>query len=856
MTGGTLNNVLDMLSSGVKRDYGRTRNELTFEHYLDHIAKDPPHGIRTAYQYIRDSIGYFGIDRIKEGSRELLRPKIFNDPFYGGKWRIIGQTRAIDRLYRTIEACAKEETDELLMLLYGPPGTGKSKVIMLIQKAMEEYSRRDEGAIFTHRWIFGDGLVQKPSIGFNSRTQPSPSHRTHTHHIDCQIREDPLLIIPSNHRETTLLSIMDLYRKQQTAIRESKDAPQKARDEAEQRLCGLDRMIIPSKLLTAEPCLNCLDISSRLVHHYRGDWREMFKHFEVFRFTLSRGAGRGLAIVNPGVNSETRLVPMKLDHAPEIMAELLGAHRFYHFEGESVRANRGLLNFQDLFNSPYGHKGREYLNSVVEEKIIDFGGASQYIDIGVFASSNINQVEKIEGDLDARGLKDRLGKNPFPYLFNYKEEQQIYAHNVSRIRARRHIAPHTIAMGSLYMVLTRFKPDGMDQTFRSYLEKQLEDAEHRKELRIEGAQSQIDDVKHRIEIIEKITPLQRAKLYAGDLSWLGKERQKVFTPEFINAILEYAAQNEGMIDESESPRQFKQVLGALSRNPDVPCISPFDIFRHIESDLNDWESNRYQARYAHALAQVPESQREQYLESMIDRRKSYITGIVDDYKELALHEVEEAIFNVPHEDLAQRADKYGLLLKSWIRSEKVENPYTKKLVPADEFLLVEERALNIDVSKAESFRRGVFDKICAYAGKHEEEVKVYTAKGLGLPTSRAVPELIDAFKAAAHRDRKRTFQYEMFLVALNKLEQKKLRAMDTLDARVLAPGDQWVADVCEALTTLKDRSRTKAISAGETPEAGYCNHCGKALLQFVLNDQHLRERILEDKSETAKGLFS
>lgn len=125
--------------------------EGTFADFLEEILPTNP-GLftRTSHQYIWDMLRWYGAKTTEietaEGDparsddaniRELFQRELF------------GIDGALDRVNEYFKAAsAGSDVGRRLLLLLGPPSGGKSTMVILMKRALEEYSQTDEGAIY------------------------------------------------------------------------------------------------------------------------------------------------------------------------------------------------------------------------------------------------------------------------------------------------------------------------------------------------------------------------------------------------------------------------------------------------------------------------------------------------------------------------------------------------------------------------------------------------------------------------------------------------------------------------------------------------------------------------------------
>ena len=105
---------------------------------------------RLSHALVHDAIVSQGVETRPNG-----------EPVYGlFDGEIFGLERALDRIVQYFSASAKRmEVRKRILLLLGPPASGKSSVVDLIKRALEQYTRTDEGAVYA---IGGCPMQEEP----------------------------------------------------------------------------------------------------------------------------------------------------------------------------------------------------------------------------------------------------------------------------------------------------------------------------------------------------------------------------------------------------------------------------------------------------------------------------------------------------------------------------------------------------------------------------------------------------------------------------------------------------------------------------------------------------------------------
>jgi len=131
------------------REAGRFAWEGTFADYLRMVVSDPSRS-RLAHSLLYDAILSRGVETTPEGQPVY---GLFDDSMFGLE-------KPLDRIVRYFAASANRlEVRKRILLLLGPPASGKSTVVELLKRALEDYTRTDEGAVYA---INGCPMQEEP----------------------------------------------------------------------------------------------------------------------------------------------------------------------------------------------------------------------------------------------------------------------------------------------------------------------------------------------------------------------------------------------------------------------------------------------------------------------------------------------------------------------------------------------------------------------------------------------------------------------------------------------------------------------------------------------------------------------
>ncbi|HJT76677.1 MAG TPA: serine protein kinase [Gemmataceae bacterium] len=389
-------------------DYRKKHWEGSFEEYLDTVAEHPE-VTRSAYQRLYDMILSHGTETVYENKEKITRYRFFTEFAAQHGDAIYGLDRPLMHLVNAFKSAAKGYgTERRVLLLHGPVGSSKSTIARLLKKGLEEYSRTDEGMIFSFAWK-GEGGAW----------------------VKCPMHEDPLHLVPHDLRPGILARLNE------------------GRGEGEHQVA-----------IRGDLCPFCRQMFNERLAKYDGDWNRMLDEVKVYRLILSEQDRIGIGTFQPKDEKNQDSTELTGDINYRKIAEY-GTDsdpRAFNFDGELNIANRGLVEFIEVLKLDVAFL-YDLLGASQEHKIKPKKFAQTDIDEVILGHTNEPEYRRLQNNEFMEALRDRTVKIDVPYVTRLKDEIRIYEKdfNADRVRGK-HIAPHTVEIAAMWAVLSRLVP--------------------------------------------------------------------------------------------------------------------------------------------------------------------------------------------------------------------------------------------------------------------------------------------------------------------------------------------------------------------------------------------------------------
>lgn len=702
--------ILDSVARSVRHDFEEQRRILSFRQFLELFLEHPRRHARSASQFVRDAFHHFGSKKRDAVWGELTHFGLFDAEWDNGRDRLVGQEAAQARVFRLIEGFIREGKINKLILLHGPNGSAKSTFVKTIMRALEQYSQTDEGALYRFNWIFPNerlagGGSQIGFDGFSARIVEDSNLESFAFldedAIDAKITSDlndhPLLLFPTERRVEVLRDAIP------NAIApgwgEGVDGDADEDDEQ-------GRFFLSDYLLHGDLSHTSKQIFDALMNAYRGDLEKVLKHVQIERFYVSRRYRVGAVSVEPQMRVDAGLRQLTVDRSLSALPASLQNQTLVEPYGDLVDANRGIIEYDDLFKR---HPDlNKYLLATSEKASVSLETRILHLDMLLLATANEEYLDAYKQSPDYASFKGRVELVRVPYILDYKLERTIYDAPVDLMASERHAAPHVTHVAALWAVLTRLKRPDPDRYHSSVR-----------------------------DVISRLSPLEKADLYA--LGTVPENTPPDRARELKSIVPDLMTEGDGSSEyegrRGASPREMKMILLNATQNAKFPCLSPLAVLEELGELVKDpsvfpflqMKPDGDYHRHDNFIATV----RERYLD-LLDQDVSEAMGLVDEQQ---------------YEDLFAR---YIDHVSQKLKGEKVYNSIIGKYEEPDtDFMEEVEEVIRTedDEGDPEEFRQGVISSIAAYSIDHPGEKVSYKV---------VFPNLFAAMRRSFFEERQQT----------------------------------------------------------------------------------------------------
>lgn len=641
------------------------RRVMSMDEYLAMFAAEPHRHGRDVATWMRDMFDHYGTESVQRPFGRFTRWKLFDLPWEdesGQREALIGHEQLQREVYRALANFSRIGRVNRLVMLHGPNGSAKSTFVSCVLRAMEDYSTKDEGALYRFNWVFPKSRGRDGSrIGFGGVASPEGPRPGESFalldesvidaKIQSEVRDHPLFALPRDVRQAVLTRCFD------------------GRAEA-----------VPSTLWRGSLSHKFQLIFDALLTAYRGDLNKVLAHVQVERWYVSRRYRQGAVTLGPQMAVDAKERQVTADRSLSALPPSLQNVALFEPFGDLVDAAGGLIEYSDLLKRPL--EAWKYLLLMIETGEVSLTTSNLVPNVMLLGSSNEAHLDAFREHPEFASFRGRLELVRAGYLIDWTQEKAIYDRQVVP-GLRLHVAPHATELAAVFAVLTRLRraaPEGLSKSLGS--------------------------------LAAQLSPIERADLFA-----LGKVPSRLSDEQTkeLRAGID-AVYRQGRVDGmyegrvGASPREIRALLLDAAQHPGYFGLSPFAVLEKI-ADLcrhhDDFEWLRQPAEGGyHDPAAFVGALRERLLDHIEEDLRA-ASGLSDEGR------------------TADNFERYVMHVSASLKGERVLNRISGRDEPADETMMRGvEKILGVS-GPAEDFRRNLISRVAAWAIDHPGEPLPY-----------------------------------------------------------------------------------------------------------------------------------
>lgn len=415
----TLNQINEEHKESVPEDLRSTHS---FDWYLDEVYENP-RVVRNSHQRLSDMFEFFGTQYDEDTG--IVEYKLASeDPLHEGKNVFFGREvhEAIHDFVNKVHSASRGLGPEnRIKLLLGPVGSGKSDFDRQVRNYYEEYTRREEGRMYTFRWTNLCDIIE----------DQDPSDDT----VRSAMNQDPIVLLPLDQRREIFEYINDEF-----------DFDYEIRNQ--QSLDPLSEFFM-----------------DELLAHYNDDLRSVLdNHVEVVRMVANENRREGIETFEPKDKKNQDETELTGDvNYSKIAVYGESDPRAFDYSGAFCNANRGIFSGEELLKLQKEFL-YDFLHATQEQTIKPKNNPRIDIDQVIVGRSNMPEYRDKTGNEKMEAFNDRTKRIDFPYVLEYSKEADIYQKMLNNASVPEiHVEPHTLEMAGMFGVMTRVKEPDKDQ---------------------------------------------------------------------------------------------------------------------------------------------------------------------------------------------------------------------------------------------------------------------------------------------------------------------------------------------------------------------------------------------------------
>jgi serine protein kinase len=394
----------------------------SFEWYLNECVSDPKIA-RNANQRLADMFEFYGTEYDEEhGFTRYSIPT--DDPVHDRENVFYGDTihHSIHEFVNTIKSGSRGlGTEDRIKLLLGPVGSGKSHFDWLVRRYFEDYTRREDGRMYTFRWTNLTDVIEDQDRRDDVVKSP--------------MNQDPLLLLPKDERQRVI----------------------------EQMNENLDAIYTIQNKQSLDPASQFyLDA---LLEEYDNDFQKVMEnHVEVIRLVADENKRQCIETFEPKDKKNQDETELTGDVNYSKMS-IYGSSdpRAFDYSGAFCNANRGIFSGEELLKLQREFL-YDFLHATQEGTIKPKNNPRVDIDQVLVGRTNMPEYRDKASDEKMEAFNDRTERIDYPYVLEYSAEAKIYEKQLRNADVPDiNIEPHSLEMAGLFSVLSRIMEPNSDK---------------------------------------------------------------------------------------------------------------------------------------------------------------------------------------------------------------------------------------------------------------------------------------------------------------------------------------------------------------------------------------------------------
>jgi predicted Ser/Thr protein kinase len=522
---------------------------------------------------------------------------------------------------------------------------------------VECFSQTEQGAQYIFSWLFPAEKILKGAhqIGFQDEAPSKHRLSSYAHmpldridvRMTCDLHCHPLFLLPHTYRKEFFASL------------------------------SLDDSCIGQYIRHGDLCLKCRRIYDALLQSYEGDYLAVLKHIRVERVWCSKRYHQHLVTVEPGVHIDAHVQQITMDRSLQQLPHALSHLALYGLHGPLAEANRGILEFNDLFKRPV--ESFKYLLGAVENGNVGLDSFVLWFDTVFIGSCNETYLEAFAQHPDFLSFQSRTKMIRVPYLRQIHKEKQVYKQMVHPKALTCHIAPHAFHIAATFAVLSRMMPPKL-----------------------------LPEYAEREGVLSKLQPLDKARMYdlgffPGNSSFQEQKQWRAWLPD-IYKEWHNEVHYEGRY--GISARDMYGILHTAGHQKDFVCLHPLGVLSAIKEAI---------PQLSFALQSVSDLGHAYHPNQLLLACENYWLRIVH-------QEVCSSLGLADVEQYQKILTRYIQHISHWIKGERFLDPLLNEYVEPDLSFMKEIEAILLqEGDSVDNFRKELIGSIGARALESPEE---------------------------------------------------------------------------------------------------------------------------------------